>query len=262
MLAGLLVVTGLGGCRSVPEGSARMVLEKEPVGGGRTGLRVSPSRPEPLRDWPNRYREVLVDGPYIAMTFDDGPHARQTPALLDILKKRGIRATFFVVGRNAAAHPGILRRMVAEGHEIGNHSWDHARLDLLSVEEASRQIQHTNVAIETAIGDLPALVRPPYGATDPGLNRWLAEAFGLKVILWSVDSRDWKHRNGSSIQHSIMSATKPGAIILAHDVHATTVAAMPRVLDELRAAGYQFVTVSELIALEKPVQRRAFWENK
>ena len=202
----------------------------------------------------NSYTSCNVEGPCIAMTFDDGPNAQLTPKLLDMLKERGIKATFFVVGQNAAEYPDILRRMADEGHEIANHSWSHPALTKLGGEGVRKQIENTNNAIFAATGKRPVLMRPPYGATSSTLNRRLTEEYGLKVILWSVDPLDWKYRNSNRVYNYIVQNTQPGSIILSHDIHATTVAAMPETLDALLAKGYKFVTVSELIAMEVPQQ--------
>jgi peptidoglycan/xylan/chitin deacetylase (PgdA/CDA1 family) len=200
------------------------------------------------------YNSCNVEGPYIAMTFDDGPSPQLTPRLLDILKERGIKATFFVVGQNAAEYPDILLRMANEGHEIANHSWSHPALTKLGAEGLRKQIENTNDAIAKITGKRPALMRPPYGATSSTLNKRLSEDYGLKVILWSVDPLDWRYRNSSRVYNYILQNTHPGSIILTHDIHATTVAAMPETLDALLAKGYKFATVSELIAMEVPEQ--------
>jgi peptidoglycan/xylan/chitin deacetylase (PgdA/CDA1 family) len=196
------------------------------------------------------YCTVPGVGRTVALTFDDGPSAKLTPMLLDILKQRGIHVTFFVVGENAAAYPDILKREIAEGHEIGNHSWNHPQLTHLSLDGIRSQIERTNDAIRAATGHNPTLLRPPYGATSPTLNRWFAKTYGMKVILWEVDPLDWKYRNSAHVQSEILKQTKPGDIILSHDIHATTVAAMPATLDALIAKGYKFVTVSQLIAMQ------------
>ena len=200
------------------------------------------------------YNSCNVEGMSIAITFDDGPNPELTPKLLDMLKERGIKATFFVVGKNVEEYPGIVARMATEGHEVANHSWSHPALTKLGVESFRRQIENTNDAIAKATGKRPVLMRPPYGATSVGLNKRLNEQFGLKVILWSVDPLDWKYRNSNRVYNAIIQNTRPGSIILAHDVHATTVAAMPATLDALLAKGYKFATVSELIAMEIPPQ--------
>jgi peptidoglycan/xylan/chitin deacetylase (PgdA/CDA1 family) len=200
------------------------------------------------------YNSCNVEGMSIAITFDDGPNPELTPRLLDMLKERGIKATFFVVGKNVEEYPGIVTRMASDGHEVANHSWSHPALTKLGVESFRKQIENTNQAIANATGKRPVLMRPPYGATSVSLNRRLNEQFGLKVILWSVDPLDWKYRNSDRVYNSIVQNTRPGSIILAHDIHATTVAAMPATLDALLAKGYKFVTVSELIAMEVPPQ--------
>ncbi len=200
------------------------------------------------------YNSCNVEGMSIAITFDDGPNPELTPKLLDMLKERGIKATFFVVGKNVEEYPGIVTRMATEGHEVANHSWSHPTLTKLGIESFRKQIENTNEAIAKATGKRPVLMRPPYGATSVSLNKRLNDQFGLKVILWSVDPLDWKYRNSNRVYNSIIQGTRPGSIILAHDIHGTTVAAMPATLDALLAKGYKFVTVSELIAMEVPPQ--------
>lgn len=212
------------------------------------------------------YSSVHVDGPYIAMTFDDGPNPVLTPKLLDILKARGIKATFFVVGQNAALHPEILKRAVAEGHEIGNHSWSHPDLAKMTDDAVRAELQKTQDAIVAAIGTKPTLLRPPYGAITKEQKEWISKEFGYKIILWDVDPNDWKIIKGETaaersarVENFILNGDKQehgarsGSIILSHDIHATTVEAMPDTLDKLLAKGFKFVTVSQLIAMEKPL---------
>lgn len=201
------------------------------------------------------YSSVHVAGPYIAVTFDDGPSPVLTPKLLDMLKARGIKATFFLIGQNAKAHPEIVKRIVAEGHEVGNHSWSHPALNKCSPDKFRHELQDTSDAIEAASGVRPKLLRPPYGATNSNLDRRIDDEFKMKVILWSIDPMDWKYRNSERVANVILSQAKPGDITLSHDIHATTVAAMPQVFDGLLAKGFKFVTVSELIALQTPVPK-------
>ncbi len=208
------------------------------------------------------YSSIHVDGPYIAMTFDDGPHATLTPRLLDILKERHVKVTFFVLGQLVKEHPEIVQRAVAEGHEIGNHSWDHKALNKLGPDGLQHELTDTSAAIKEATGKPVTLMRPPYGATNPRLSRAIEKDFGMKVILWSVDPLDWKDPGPKVVESRILSGSKesggakPGAIILSHDIHKGTVEAMPSTLDALLAKGYKFVTVSELLAMESkmPVQ--------
>lgn len=195
---------------------------------------------------------VHVSEPYVALTFDDGPHATLTPKLLDILKARHVKATFFVVGENAVQYPEILKRAVAEGHEIGNHSWNHPNFAKMSEDGVKSQIQRTQEAIEKATGITPKLLRPPYGSVTDHQRHWLHDSLGFKIIMWSVDPLDWKDRNSATVTRRILAGTHPGAIVLSHDIHATTVEAMPNVIDSLAGKGFKFVTVSELLALDQP----------
>lgn len=199
------------------------------------------------------YSAAHVDGPYIAITFDDGPNPETTPRLLKMLAQRGIKATFFVLGSRATASPEIIKQMVAEGHEVANHSWDHPQLPKIPLAAADRQIGDTNAAIERITGKSPLYVRPPYGAMTPALRAHLRDKFGSTFVYWSVDPLDWKDRNPQLIHDRIVSNVHSGAIILVHDIHPTTVDAMPRTFDDLLAKGYKFVTVSQLIAMNKSV---------
>lgn len=196
------------------------------------------------------YSSVRVDGPYIALTFDDGPSATLTPRLLDILKEKGVKATFFVVGENAQSHPEILARAVAEGHEIGNHSWSHPQLSKVSEARLQEEIGNTSNAIFKATGKTPSLLRPPYGAVNAHVRQVIQDQYGMKIIFWSVDPLDWKRPGSSAVSQRILANTKAGSIILSHDIHAGTVDAMPTTIDALLAKGYHFVTVSELIEME------------
>ncbi|MBV9391007.1 MAG: polysaccharide deacetylase family protein [Verrucomicrobia bacterium] len=199
------------------------------------------------------YSQVHVDQPYIAMTFDDGPSAENTPRLLQILKERNIKATFFLIGQNAAANPNVVRQILAEGHEIGNHSWTHPQLSKLSDDRVRAEISKTQEAIKDACGFVPTLLRPPYGAITAHQKQWIEDQLGLNVILWSVDPLDWKRPGAAVISHRILGGVAPGAIVLSHDIHKQTVDAMPATLDALIQRGYKFVTVSQLIAMKKPV---------
>jgi len=198
------------------------------------------------------FSQCHVDGPYIAMTFDDGPHVTNTPRLLDMLKQRKIKATFFVVGQCAAEYPDIMKRIIAEGHEIGNHSWSHPQLSAMSDEKVHAEIQKTQDAIVQATGVTPKLMRPPYGAFTARQRAWAYGNWGYKCILWDVDPLDWKVRNSEHVKSEILKGTVAGSIILSHDIHKTTVDAMPETLDALQAKGFKFVTVSELVAMDHP----------
>ncbi|MEI8387583.1 MAG: polysaccharide deacetylase family protein [Verrucomicrobiota bacterium] len=225
----------------------------QPAQGDSTPVMQAPAPAPATGTKRSSYNSCNVEGPYIALTFDDGPHATLTPKLLDILKEKGVKATFFVLGECVAANPAVLQRAAAEGHEIGNHSWDHKALTKGGGSGVDSEINQTNAAIESATGKKPAVVRPPYGATNAAVTKRLNEEFGLKVIMWDVDPLDWKVRNAAHVKAEILKSTKAGSIILSHDIHPTTVEAMAETIDALKEKGYQFVTVSELVAMDRPL---------
>ncbi len=187
------------------------------------------------------------------MTFDDGPHPTQTPRLLEMLKQRNIKATFFCVGQCVAEYPEIAKRIVAEGHEIANHSWSHPLLSKMSEASVRDQIEKTHQALKQAVGFDVKLFRPPYGGFTERQRTWANAAYGYKIILWDVDTLDWKHHDPAQTEAIALKESKAGSIILQHDIHKTTIDAMPATLDALAAKGFKFVTVSELIAMDKPV---------
>lgn len=178
----------------------------------------------------------------VALTFDDGP-ARPTSRLLDTLAARGIRATFFVVGVNVPYSPELLARMVAEGHEIGNHTLNHRDLTKLSGDALRAQVDEASDAIEAASGQRPRLLRPPYGAVDDAM----AASVGMPLVLWSVDPRDWADHDPALVARRVAADARRGSIILLHDIHETTVDAVPAILDDLASRGLTTVTVSELL---------------
>ena len=201
------------------------------------------------------FTEVNVDGPYIAMTFDDGPHATNTPKLLEMAAERHIKLTFFVLGECVVQNPDVLRREVAEGHEIGNHSWSHPNLARLSDEGLRTQLQRTEDMIGKTAGIKPKLMRPPYGELTKRQRILANHEFGYRVILWDVDPLDWKRPGSDVVAQRIIAGARPGSIILSHDIHSPTIAAMPQVFDALLTKGFKFVTVSELLAMDKGGER-------
>ena len=199
---------------------------------------------------------VSVGQPFVAMTFDDGPHPRNTPRLLDMLRERNIKATFYVIGRNVDLYPALTRRIVAEGHEIGNHTYTHGNLTKMSDEKVRGELNRCRESIAKATGVQPRTMRPPYGALLQRQRSWIHGEYGYPTILWSVDPRDWQRPGPSVVTSRILSGTTPGAIILAHDLHAPTVDAMPSTLDGLLRKGYKCVTVSQRLAM-KPESAQA-----
>ena len=209
----------------------------------------------PNMNLPSQFRGSTVShsrgastNPYVAMTFDDGPHPQNTPRLLDMLRARNIKATFYVIGGNVDRHPQIVRRIVAEGHEIGNHTYTHRKLTSLSSSEVRSEMSRTQDAIVRAAGVKPRTMRPPYGALLQNQREMVFSEFGYPTILWSVDPRDWQRPGPSVVTSRILSGANNGAIILAHDLHAPTVDAMPGTFDGLLSRGFKFITVSQLLA--------------
>jgi peptidoglycan-N-acetylglucosamine deacetylase len=192
---------------------------------------------------------VHVDGPYIAMTFDDGPSEKLTPKLLDLLAQHHIHATFFVLGENAIEHPEILKRAVQEGHEIGNHSWSHPNLAKASDDTVRSQITRPEELITNVIGSRPTLFRPPYGSLTAHQKHFIHNELGYEIVLWEVDPLDWKRPGPNVVSSRIVKETRSGSIILAHDIHAQTIEAMPATFTELENQGFKFVTVTELLKL-------------
>jgi peptidoglycan/xylan/chitin deacetylase (PgdA/CDA1 family) len=197
------------------------------------------------------FSQCKVNGNFIALTFDDGPHPQNTPRLLDMLKERGIKATFFLIGKSAATWPAIVKRIVDEGHQVANHTWDHKQLSIMAEKKVMDELQKTHTAILNASGTAPELYRPPYGAIKMTQKKMIMEHFHYPTILWDVDTLDWKSpRSIAKVHDTILRDAKPGSIILCHDIHVETIDAMPTTLDDLNARGFKFLTVSELIKLE------------
>ncbi|WP_043618281.1 polysaccharide deacetylase family protein [Nonomuraea candida] len=181
----------------------------------------------------------------VALTFDDGP-GEHTWRLLDLLRSRDVRATFFVIGQMVAADKGgrVVRRIVEDGHELGNHSWSHPPLAELPPEALKRELRHTADLVWKLTGVRMRVMRPPYGSTDDQVEAETRRE-GLAQILWSLDTLDWRDRVAATVAKRAGRA-EPGSIVLLHDIHRSTVDAMPAVLDTLGKKGYTFVTVSEL----------------
>ncbi|MBJ7327988.1 MAG: polysaccharide deacetylase family protein [Chthoniobacterales bacterium] len=201
---------------------------------------------------PATYNSVHTNRRVLALTFDDGPSAELTPKLLDLLKKEGVRATFFVIGSNVQAHPDIARRIVAEGHEIANHSWSHPQLPRLGAERLEQEIKNTTDIIEQTTGQRVTMMRPPYGAINERVKNAIIKTHGLDLLMWSVDPRDWTRPGPEAVERRLLAGAAPGAIMLCHDIHSGTIAAMPGTIAQLKAKGYSFATVSELLAMDEP----------
>lgn len=207
-----------------------------------------------------KYAETFkMRGPHtrqIALTFDDVPDSRYTPQVLDALKANGIKATFFIVGHRAQKHPDIVRRIIREGHAIGNHSYTHPDFRKASMERFKSQIWRTERVLYGTTGYRPKLIRPPYGEITEPQIRW-ARRNGYMIVNWDVDSLDWKGLNQKQIQHNVIPAAGPGSIILMHAGGGTgsnlngTVKSLPGMITALKAKGYSFVTVPELLRVSE-----------
>ncbi|MGW0735166.1 polysaccharide deacetylase family protein [Streptomyces sp. NPDC002851] len=180
----------------------------------------------------------------IALTFDDGPAVPETATLLTTLAQYKARATFFTVGQNVAAHPDLVRAEAKAGHELGNHSWNHPDLTRLTPEQVAGQLNRTNAAIKAATGKAPTVFRPPYGA----INQTVRKATALSPVLWDMDTEDWKHRDSAKVAQSVITRARANDVVLLHDIHPTSVAAVSEILRTLTARGFHFVTVSHLRA--------------
>jgi peptidoglycan/xylan/chitin deacetylase (PgdA/CDA1 family) len=197
------------------------------------------------------YSSIQTDQLVTAMTFDDGPHPTNTPRLLKILRDRNIKGTFFLVGKNAKAYPALVRQIIAEGHEIGNHTWTHGSLTGMSDDQIRKELKMSADAVFEAAGYRPQTLRPPYGAVNTRVKDLIFSEFGYPTIMWSVDPQDWRRPGVSVVTSRLVNGVRPGSILLVHDIHAPTIEAMPGTLDQILAKGYRFVTVSQLMNIEK-----------
>ena len=183
-------------------------------------------------------------GKVVYITFDDGPSARYTPEILQVLSKYGVHATFFEVGQNVAGQPSLTSRVYRQGHSVQNHSWSHPDLRHLSAGQFAYQVTATDRQIRSHTGYQPCCLRPPYGAVDATV-RARAAALGKKLALWTVDPRDWSRPGVAAIKARVLQQVRPGSVVLLHDGggdRSQTVAALGDILKTLKARGYTFAT--------------------
>ena len=184
-----------------------------------------------------------VETPKIALTFDDGPSAAWTPALLDGLKERGVKATFFLIGENADKNPEIVKRMAEEGHLIGNHTYHQVELTKVSENEARLELADTSAVIVRITGKEPEYMRPPFGAWQ----RKLEQEIQMLPVLWTIDPLDWTTENQDEIVNKVVTEAEENDIILLHDCYKSSIEAGLRIVDILQEEGFVFVTVDELL---------------
>ncbi|MBP5158934.1 MAG: polysaccharide deacetylase family protein [Lachnospiraceae bacterium] len=181
----------------------------------------------------------------VALTFDDGPGS-YTEGLLDFLKDKPVKVTFFLIGQQVKSYSKIVKRMLKEGHEVGNHSYTHAQLTKLSKDGIKNELEKTRKAIHDATGSYPTVMRPPYGSK----NDTVLSVLDVPCIIWNIDTLDWKYRDADRNVQQLLGGAKDGNIILMHDVHKTSVEGAKRAIPQLLDKGIEFVTVTELITTE------------
>lgn len=281
MIAWILLSTCLilviGGCTSgdqlsepdetVPYGTVKAESLKNPgrdpselpqLEGG-AEIDVRPKRPSSNQELQRKYPNILVlrgplDQKKVALTFDDGPDLTFTPQVLDVLKKHGVKATFFLMGARAAALPEMTKRIADEGHVIGNHTYWHPKLYEETLERVHWEVTSTDEAIENIVGYRPKLFRAPYGGLTEPIVEFLGE-MGYTIVGWTVDSEDWKQLSAEEVKRNVLDHIHPGAIVLFHSGGHWTqnlggmVEALDEIIPTLKQQGYEFVTVPELVGV-------------
>lgn len=212
--------------------------------------------PEPA-DLVKLYPDVVVrqwapKTPSVAITFDDGPDDKYTPKILDILRDHRVRATFFLIGSSAEKYPDIVKRIIAEGHEIGNHTYHHVNLANMAPWQVVAELKKANTALSRIANRWPMAVRPPYGAIDPLAVEAIAKE-GYRVVLWTIDSLDWHGLSAEKVLDNVMPALKSGTIVLHHSAGGPEedlsgmLEALPTIIKTLQSQGYSFLTIPEVV---------------
>ncbi|MGE5580009.1 MAG: polysaccharide deacetylase family protein [Bacillota bacterium] len=195
-------------------------------------------------------------GKLVSLTFDDGPDATYTPAVLDVLKQKNVKATFFLIGKRVEENPAIAKRIADEGHLIGNHTYSHANLDKASP-EVEQELSKAEAAFKPLGFSGNGLFRPAYGAANPSLVEQVSN-LGYKIAMWSVDTLDWRGLSAAEVLRNVTNTVTPGAVILQHSAGGPgedlsgSVAAIPQIIDQLQAQGYRFVRMDEMFPLDRP----------
>lgn len=201
----------------------------------------SSTGPKAITEWPTGKK-------LIALTYDDGPTGKYTPKYLEMLNEKHVPATFFLLGEQIREFPSIAKRTIDMGFEVGNHTYDHKSLNTLSEESVRSEMGKTEDLLTSLTGNRVSMMRPPYGAANPRVRTLLANELGYKIVLWDVDTNDWRGRSTENIVQNIMANAHDGSIVLMHDRYQTSLDASRTVIDGLREKGFEFVTVSQLLA--------------
>ncbi len=203
------------------------------------------------------YRAGTPNQPCVALTFDDGPDNKWTPKILDILRDKRVKSTFFVLGKFVERYPEIAKRITSEGHIIASHTYNHANLPRLTEKNIAAELDRASSAIDRATGKTPRLLRPPYGGHSPKMLN-VTNSKGYFTVLWSIDTEDWRSLSASAIKRTVVQGTGSGDIVLFHSGEGPnlkgTVEALPGIINNLKGKGFTLVTVAEL--LELPAYRQ------
>jgi len=246
-----------------PQQKSKIISESLPehldlAGGPERDVRGFPKRE--IVDLITMYPELFIASgddkeKKVALTFDDGPDNIYTPQILDILKAKNVKATFFVIGKRAERFSEIMQRIVAEGHLAGNHTWNHPNIMKISLEDAKEEVLKTEKLLKSYYKDMPDRVRifrSPYGSIDPERVEFISN-IGYKIISWNVDSLDWKGLSAEEVKTNVLENVTNGSIILQHSAGGAeedlsgSVEALPEIIDVLKAEGFKFVTVDEIL---------------
>lgn len=267
----ILAVTGLSGgsmpamsaLSKTPQAAAAALQTNDTEASATAAAQVQANakpKPSNLGELQRKYSETFkFHGPrvkLVALTFDDGPDPRFTPQVLNVLHKQGVKATFFVVGNRAKKFPALVKRIHHEGHLIGNHSFSHPNFGKRSLKQFQAEILSTEKIIQQTFGHRPKLIRPPYGEIKEPQIQW-AKRNGYTVVNWNVDSLDWKGLGKSKVEANVLGAVGPGSIVLFHAGGGVgsnlngTIQALPDIIQTMRAKGYQFVDLAELLHTTK-----------
>jgi peptidoglycan/xylan/chitin deacetylase (PgdA/CDA1 family) len=200
----------------------------------------------PSIDRPDTLDQIITDcnkEKCISLTFDDGPNPATTPQILDELREAKVTASFFVLGMRIPGNEALLRRMQVEGHEIGNHSWNHPDFTKLTAEQSKLQIDQTQAAIVASGVPAPTLFRPPYGA----INDAVVNEIRMNFVLWNSDPHDWSIDSPELLIQTVEASARPGVVLDLHDIYHVTTNALPKIISDLQSQGYHFVKVSQLL---------------